>query len=108
MVSVKVQEKIKTNKQLNRYDNVLDEMTEAVNETKDETKNDKNVEDQPAADCYDLGFIHSKLIKNVFCCLNENQQIGINEYHRHYLFFKSIRRSFLLNQNLPRTFSALL
>ena len=25
---------------------------------------------------YDLGFLQSKLIKNIFCCLSEHQQIG--------------------------------
>ena len=68
------------NKQLNHFDNVLNEVTGVVSKNKDETRSDENDEDQPAAKFYDLGFLHSKIIKNVFCCLTENQHIG-NEYH---------------------------
>lgn len=35
-------------------------------------------EDQFAAKFYDLGTLHSKVIKKAFCCLTENQQIGRN------------------------------
>ena len=76
------------NKQLNRFDNVMNEMTGVVSEIKDETRSDENDEDQPAAKFYDLGFLHSKIIKNVFCCLTENQKIGINEYHHAYRLFE--------------------
>ena len=35
-------------------------------------------EDQFAAKDYNLGTLHSKVIKKVFCCLTENQKIGRN------------------------------
>ena len=76
------------NKQLNYFDNVLNEVTGVVSKNKDETRSDENDEDQPAAKFYDLGFLHSKIIKNVFCCLTENQHIGINQYHLVYWLFE--------------------
>ena len=39
-------------------------------------KIDKDYKDPVKAKLYDFGFLHSKFIKNVFCCLKENQQIG--------------------------------
>ena len=99
---MKVQEKILMRKQISRFEDVLDQMkgvvSEKVNETKtDEEINEENVQeilmenevseekneddgDIFAAKRYDLGFLHSKIIKKVFCCLNENQQIGINSF----------------------------
>ena len=89
LAGVKVQEKIKTNKQLNRFDIVLNEMTGVVSEIKDETRSDDdNDEDQPVAKFYELGFLHSKVIKKVFCCLTENQHIGKNNYQLVCLFFE--------------------
>ena len=88
LASVKVQEKILMNKQLCRFENVVGEMKESNRGNINETKTEENVketlhveyedyEDHFAAKCYDLGFLQSKLIKNVVCCLSENQQIGI-------------------------------
>ena len=99
---MKVQEKILMRKQISRFEDVLDQMkgvgSEKVNETKtDEEINEENVQeilmenevseekneddgDIFATKHYDLGFLHSKIIKKVFCCLNENQQIGINSF----------------------------
>ena len=37
---------------------------------------DKDSEDSKKANFFDFGFLQSKLIKNLFCCLKENQQIG--------------------------------
>ena len=62
LANIKVQEKINMNKQLGRFENVLGEMKEIGTEF--------------VAKCYDLGFLQSKLIKNVVCCLTEHQQIG--------------------------------
>ena len=78
------------NKQLNLFDDVLNEVTSKI---KDETRSDENDEDQPAAKFYDLGFLHSKIIKNVFCCLTDNQHIG-NEYHHAYRLFECSSQGF--------------
>ena len=37
---------------------------------------DKDSEDSKKANFFDFGFLQSKFIKNIFCCLKENQQIG--------------------------------
>ena len=39
---------------------------------------DNNIADKDSkkANFFDFGFLQSKLIKNLFCCLKENQQIG--------------------------------
>ena len=100
---MKVQEKINMHKQLNRFENVVDEMKGLVIEKRNESnsiKDDDGEEDKEynndgkgdeenydsvdemAAECYDLGFLHSKLIKNVFCCLTETQHIGIDCFIR--------------------------
>ena len=89
LANIKVQEKINMNKQINRFENVLGEMKGIVmrNDEDDDKYHDitedkedddeEDDEDQFAAKCYDLGFLKSKLIKNVVCCLTENQQLGI-------------------------------
>ena len=40
------------------------------------SENDKAVDNKYKARWIDLGFMQSKLIKNIFCCLSERQQIG--------------------------------
>ena len=50
-------------------------------------KNDKTAVDYKyKARWYDLGFLQSKIIKNIFCCLSERQQIGRNKFYQLILF----------------------
>ena len=102
-------------KQLNNYDGVLSqlegneeiELEEKENTTKQEKIENEDVKksaskekvemevsknDQTAVDYkyrarwYDLGFLQSKLIKNIICCLSERQQIGRNIFYQLILF----------------------
>ena len=73
---VKDVENVEKNDDENHEDNDHDHNEgNEVNGISDEHEDDK---DKFAAKCYDFGFLHSKIIKNIFCCLNETQQIGMN------------------------------
>ena len=51
------------------------------------SKNDKTALDsKEKARWYNLGFLQSKIIKNIFCCLSERQQIGRNIFYQLILF----------------------
>ena len=56
-------------------------------------------EDQFAAKGYNLGTLHSKVIKKVFCCLTENQKIGGNTIN--FISFIVSFRSFYFNLRHP-------
>ena len=96
----KIQAKIMMRKQLNNYDGVLSQLkgTEQIemedvdknkeNETKtqpNENEHNNAVDNKYKARWIDLGFLQSKLIKNIFCCLSERQQIGKKIFSRFIL-----------------------
>ena len=99
----KIQEKIMMRKQLNNYDGVLsklkgneeiefDNKDAQISDSKEKvelkfSENDNTAEDSTYnARWYNLGFLQSKLIKNIICCLSERQQIGGNICYQLILF----------------------
>ena len=52
----------------------------------DENDNTGTVDNKSKAKWYDLGILQSKLIKNMFCCLSESQQIGKKIFPQLILF----------------------
>ena len=68
-------------KQLNNYDGVLTQLKIENEDLKNSVRKGKVSEKDKAGDkrkarWYDLGLLLTKLIKNIFCCLSECQQIG--------------------------------
>ena len=93
-------------KQLNNYDGVL---TQLENEDlKNSVRKGKVSEKDKAGDkrkarWYDLGLLLTKLIKNIFCCLSECQQIGkaiIIITFKAQVFINKTRFFYFYNQKL--------
>ena len=81
--AMKIQAKIMMNKELNNYDGLLTQLRgkeeielSGLDEEISMMKENTNTENQDKAKSYDLGFLQSKVIKKIFFCLNERQQIG--------------------------------
>ena len=72
---MKIQAKILRNKELNNYDGVLTQLDTNISPRVSE-KDRKAAENEDKASWYDLGFLQTKIVKNIFFCLNERQQIG--------------------------------
>ena len=90
----KIEAKILMRKQLNNYDGVLCQLEGQEEDEENKAKNQKiknaedvkksaskekvamKVSDKCKARWYELGFLQSKIIKNIFFCLSERQQIG--------------------------------
>ena len=81
--AMKIQAKIMMNKELNNYDGLLTQLRgkeeielSGLDKEISMMKENTNTENQDKAKSYDLGFLQSKVIKKIFFCLNERQQIG--------------------------------
>ena len=88
----KIEAKILMRKQLNNYDGVLCQLEGQEEDEENKAKNQKikNAEEVKKSSSkekvamkvsykarwYELGFLQSKIIKNIFFCLSERQQTG--------------------------------
>ena len=63
-------QRIKMAQQLSRYESVISEMTSGTEARQERPRSAWR------ALGYDLGLLHTKVIKSVFCCLTDSQQIG--------------------------------
>ena len=82
--------------QLSRYESVISEMTSGTEARQERPRSAWR------ALGYDLGLLHTKVIKSVFCCLTDSQQIGkyINNSLVHsdltYIIALSLFESFIV------------
>ena len=72
------------------------------------SKNDKTALDsKEKARWYDLGFLQSKIIKNIFCCLSERHKIGKKIFPQLISFNHHHIRPILLYLDLPGVYDDL-